>query len=117
MAARWEQRGSTDIDITLPGDVGLADLTRNDENNLARRLGGTAEPENENEIKVHCRAGALHLARLKPHAPGAETVALVDGRPETVLATSQILRGKLGRAGDSPVRDVFDFICAAKADP
>ena len=43
-------------------------------------------------------------------------MALVDGRPATVLATSQILRGKLGRADDSPVRDVFDVICATKTD-
>ena len=57
------------------------------------------------------------MARLKPHAAGAETVALVNGQRETVLANAQILRGKLARAHNSPVRDVFDIICAAKADP
>ena len=38
-------------------------------------------------------------------------------RRDTLLANAQILRGKLARAHNSPVRDVFDIICAAKADP
>ena len=117
LAARWGHRRSTDIDVTLPGDASLGDLTRNDKHNLAYRIGGKADPENADEIKVICADGALHLARPKPHAPGAEAVALVDGEPETVLSNAQILRGKLLRAHDSPVRDVFDVICAAKADP
>ena len=117
LAARWGHRRSTDIDVTLPGDASLGDLTRDDEQNLAQRIGGKADPENADEIKVICADGALHLARLKPHAPGAEAVALVVGQPETVLSNAQILRGKLLRAHDSPVRDVFDVICAAKADP
>ena len=117
LSARWRHRRSTDIDVTLPGDQSLGDLTRNDEANLARRIGGTADPENPDEIKVVCSDGALHVARLRPHAAGAEGVALIDGRTKMVLANSQILRGKLLRAKTSPVRDVFDVICAAKADP
>ena len=116
LAARWGHRRSTDIDVTLPGDASLADLTRNDEENLARRVGGTAEVENLDEIKVLCDDGALHLARLRPHARGAESRVQMDGRPETLLATSQILAGKLDRAKMSPVRDVFDIVAAAKAD-
>lgn len=117
LAARWGHRRSTDIDVTLPGDRNLSDLTRDDEHNLARRLGGKAAHQDDDEIKVICADGALHLARLKPHAAGAEAVALVNGQRETVLANAQILRGKLARAHNSPVRDVFDVICAAKADP
>ena len=117
LAARWGHRRSTDIDVTLPGDRNLGDLTRDDEHNLARRIGGKAARQDDDEIKVICADGALHLARLKPHAAGAEAVALVNGQRETVLANAQILRGKLARAHNSPVRDVFDIICAAKADP
>jgi len=117
LAARWGHRRSTDIDVTLPGDPSLGDLARKDEQNLAMRIGGKASREDEDEIKVICPDGALHVARLKPHAPGAESIALVDGQEEIVLSNAQILRGKLSRAADSPVRDVFDIICAAKADP
>lgn len=109
-------RRSTDIDVTLPGNRNMSDLMRDDEHNLARRIGGKAAHQDDDEIKVICAEGALHLARLKPHAAGAEAVALVNGQRETVLANTQILRGKLARAHNSPVRDVFDIICAAKAD-
>ena len=117
LAARWGHRTSTDIDITLPGDPGLGNLTRDDEHNLARRIGGTPKIQNIDEIKIQCSDGVLHLARLRPYAAGAEKHAIADGKVETVLSTSQILRGKLRRGLTSPVRDVFDMVCAAKADP
>ena len=117
LAARWRHRASTDIDITLPGDSSLADLTRDDEHNLARRIGGKPEVENADEIKIKCKDGVLHLARLRPSAPAAEEHAIVDGKVETVLSNSQILRGKLRRGMISPVRDVFDIVCAARMDP
>ena len=117
LAARWGHRSSTDIDITLPGDPSLKDLTRDDEHNLARRLGGEPEIEDVDEIKIRCKDGVLHLARLRPNAHGAEKETIADGNVETVLSNSQILRGKLRRGLRSPVRDVFDMICAAKADP
>ncbi len=117
LAARWGHRASTDIDVTLPGDLSLGDLTRDDEHNLARRISGKAEIENVDEIKIHCGDGVLHLARLRPSARGAEEQAIADGKVETVLSNSQILRGKLRRGLTSPVRDVFDVVCAAKADP
>ena len=117
LAARWGHRASTDIDITLPGDSGLADLTRDDEHNLARRIGGEAKIDNIDEIKIRCTDGMLHLARLRPSAQGAEKHTIADGKVETVLSNSQILRGKLNRGMTSPVRDVFDVVCAAKADP
>ena len=117
LAARWGHRASTDIDVTLPGDLSLGDLTRDDEHNLARRIGGKAEIENVDEIKIRCGDGVLHLARLRPSARGAEEQAIADGKVETVLSNSQILRGKLRRGLTSPVRDVFDVVCAAKADP
>ena len=117
LAARWGHRTSTDIDVTLPGDLSLGDLTRDDEHNLARRIGGEAEIENVDEIKIRCKDGVLHLARLRPSARGAEEQAVADGKVETVLSNSQILRGKLRRGLTGPVRDVFDVVCAARADP
>ena len=80
LAARWGHRRSTDIDVTLPGDKNLSDLTHDDEHNLARRIGGKAARQDESEIKVICSDGALHVARLKPHAAGAEAVAITLAR-------------------------------------
>lgn len=104
------------IHITLPGDLSLGHLTRDDEHNLARRIGDEAEIENVDEIKIGCKDGVLHLARLRPSAPGAEEEAVADGNVDTVLSSSQILRGRLRRGLTSPVRDVFDVVCAARAD-
>ena len=62
LAERWRRcRRSTDIDITLPDDPGPGDLTRDDGNNLTRRLDRRADPENQNEIRVQSHDGALHL--------------------------------------------------------
>lgn len=42
----------------------------------------------------------------------------IDGRRQTVLSTTQILRGKLERAEDpGPVRDAYDLATAATCDP
>ena len=57
----------------------------------------------------------LNTAAVVP-ATGATTVE-IDGRPQRVLSTTQILRGKLERAPrPAPVRDVYDMIRAAQ-DP
>jgi len=61
LAARWGHRRSSDIDVTLPGDRSLADLTRNDDDNLARRIGGKADSA--------LRAG---LEVLRPDPRGAQ---------------------------------------------
>ena len=87
MAARWGHRRSTDIDVTLPGDRNLSDLTRDDEHNLARRIGGKAARQDDNEIKVKCADGALHLARFKPHAALVKRPAVVKPYDERRQST------------------------------
>ena len=74
------------------------------------------EIENIDEIKIGCKDGVLHLARLRPSAPGAEEETVADGNVETVLSISQILRGKLRRGLTSPVRDVFDVVSGLASD-
>ena len=54
---------------------------------------------------------------MKPELPGCEQQVEVDGRPETVLTTAQILRGKLTRIERGLPRDAFDLITATRADP
>ena len=60
--------------------------------------------------------GLLDVTAATPLLPGMESQEEVEGRRETVLATAQILRGKLNRTHKGLTRDAFDLVSAAKAD-
>ena len=111
IAARIGHRESTDIDIVVRDTTSLAHLIRDDRMNLAARLEGTPIQETTTQIKVEMPNGIidLNLAPVRPKN-GAERV-VIAGRPQHVLSTAQILRGKLERAArPGPVRDVYDVI-------
>ena len=111
IAARVKHRESTDIDVVIRNTDRLTMLTLNDEHNLARRLGGIPKRQTESQIKVKLPDGIIDLNTV-PVRPtnGAEQVK-IDDKPQHVLSTTQILRGKLERATDpAPVRDVYDVI-------
>lgn len=111
IAARIGHRESTDIDVVLRDTMSLAHLIRDDDINLAARLNGTPIQETTTQIKVEMPNGIvdLNLAPVRPKN-GAERV-VIAGRPQHVLSTAQILRGKLERAASpGPVRDVYDVI-------
>ena len=111
IAARVRHRESTDIDITVRNTDRLTMLTLNDDQNLAKRLGGTPKREAESQIKIKLPDGIIDINTIavRPRT-GAERVE-IDDRPQHVLSTTQILRGKLDRATDpAPVRDVYDII-------
>ncbi|MDE2907381.1 MAG: hypothetical protein OXQ28_15000 [Acidobacteriota bacterium] len=111
IAARIGHRESTDVDVVIRDTTSLAHLIRNDEMNLAARLDGTPIQETTTQIKVKMPNGIidLNLAPVRPKT-GAERV-VITGRPQHVLSTAQILRGKLDRAArPGPVRDVYDVI-------
>lgn len=117
LAARWGHRRSTDIDITFPGRRSLTDLLQEDGRNLVARLGGEPETVTTREIELRFPSGRLHVALLSPTPNEGQAAALVNDREAVVLSSAQILRGKLDRADDSPVRDAFDVITAARAEP
>ncbi|MCY4661717.1 MAG: hypothetical protein OXF93_18205 [Acidobacteria bacterium] len=117
LAARWRHRRSTDIDITFPGRRSLTDLLQEDGGNLVARLGGGPERVTTREIELRFPSGRLHIALLSPTPHEGQAAALVNDREAMVLSSAQILRGKLDRADDSPVRDAFDVISAASAEP
>ena len=111
IAARVRHRESTDIDIMVRNTDRLTMLTLNDDQNLARRLGGSPKREAESQIKIKLADGVIDINTIavRPKT-GAERVE-IDDRPQHVLSTTQILRGKLDRATDpAPVRDVYDVI-------
>ena len=118
LAARWKHRDSFDLDLAVGRDVPLRDLAApgNPFRQTMGNLGGTAA-YHERQWIIEFDAGEVDLVQLSPIPPGAEREALVNGRPAMVLDSSQILHGKLERADDALVRDVFDLIKADEHDP
>ena len=118
LAARWKHRDSFDLDLAVGRDVPLRDLAEpgNPFRQTMGDLGGTAT-YHERQWIIEFDAGEVDLVQLSPIPPGAEREALVNGHPAMVLDSSQILHGKLERADDALVRDVFDLIKANEHDP
>ena len=121
LAARWGHRESYDIDITVAEGTPLRELGRDGGHGFEpamEALGGRPDFNAElNLFSVVFGGGRLDLwARNPMPAAGHETMP-VEGEPEVVLSTAQILRGKLERADMNVVRDVYDVVEAAARDP
>ena len=121
LAARWEHRVSTDIDLTVAEaserDVLLARNGRWLHEEL-QKMGGKPVEVHDRVCKVQFAEGRLDLARMDPTPRRGHEAACVDGVELTVLSTCQVLTGKLrGRGTESPVRDLYDVVAAAKHDP
>ena len=118
LAARWKHRDSFDLDLAVGRDVPLRDLAEpgNPFRQTMGDLGSTAT-YHERQWIIEFDAGEVDLVQLSPIPPGAERAALVNGHAAMVLDSSQILHGKLERADDALVRDVFDLIKANEHDP
>ena len=117
LAARWRHRLSTDIDVLLPSRNSLIDLLQENDRNIVKKLDGTAEAASGGRITIAFEHGRLDLSTFPPDPPCAQREAAVDGQPEQVLSTTQILRGKLKRVDQLLVRDVFDILTAADDEP
>ena len=117
LAARWKHRISTDIDVLLPGRNTLIDLLQDNDRNLVNQLGGAPDAVAGGRVKIAFEHGFLDISTFRPDPPYGHAVATVDGRPETVLSSHQILRGKLERVDQILVRDVFDVLTAADEEP
>ena len=117
LAARWDHRGSTDIDVLLPDRETLNDAGENGPLDLAAATGGTQKGQWRNRLKIELADGKLDIAAMKPQLPELEEQTKVNGRTETVLASAQILRGKFYRTDQSVTRDAFDVTVAAQAEP
>ena len=64
-----------------------------------------------------CTKQTIEIWPNDPEPGGAERTADIDGGSEIVLATAQILKGKLERGEDALARDVIDVITAERLDP
>ena len=120
LAARWDHRESTDLDLTVNAGAAIPALFAGSDNNFEaeiRRRGGHSIAFDRDRCTIGFSTGKLDLCALDPTPGEGHAEALVDGEPAVVLNNAQILCGKLRRANRSPVRDVFDIVVAQELDP
>ena len=120
LAARWNHRESTDLDLTVNAGAAIPALFAGPDDDFKaeiRRRGGHSITFDRDRCTVGFSTGKLDLCALDPMPREGHADALVDGEPVVVLHNAQILCGKLRRANRSPVRDVFDIVVAEKLDP
>ena len=116
LAARWGHRRSTDIAILLPERTGLNDAAPGGSVDLAAATGGRLAETLRRQIRVDVTGGRIDVAAITPELQGLERSEEIDGEAAIVLASEQILRGKLKRSDEFLTRDAFDIAVAAKAE-
>ena len=121
LSARWQHRRSTDLDIFLPGDSGIAILDPRwnpDFANAMRRIGATSVDVLTNSLKFSFPSGRIEITQLDPIPDLPVIQAVVDGRDLAIYHNACVLTGKLhGRGARLPARDVFDIGVARDEDP
>ena len=115
--ARWGHRKSIDIDVLLPDRNELSDAHPGQFNDLEIATGGKIKGKWHDRIKVNVGETTLDVCAMQPELPGLERPTDIEQSTETVLASAQILRGKLNRSHRHLARDAFDLITAARVDP
>lgn len=118
LAARWDHRESTDMDLLTTDPKGIVPRTARSGKDLAERLNGELGLKSSaTHIRIKTEDGPIDITVDEPAPRGQERLAMVNGREETVLSNCQILKGKMNRTDNSPARDVYDVITAAERDP
>ena len=117
LAARWEHRESTDIDVFLPERENLNDARKGGALDLAKATGGTEVFSSDRQVTIELPEGEIDISASGPRLPGLEEPDVVNGRSVTVLASAQILLGKLYRTNQAVTRDAYDLGVAAEAKP
>lgn len=118
LAARWGHRRSFDIDLTTTDPRGELAAAARTGRGLAAAVGGRLNPRSSaTHLTIELEEGRVDVTRTRPAPASEDSIALVDGHRERVLATTQILHGKLKRAREVLARDVYDVTIAAATDP
>ena len=118
LAARWQHRESYDIDLTTTDPNGAIAETVATNGGLASAIHGIVSPQSSmHRAVITTHEGTLDVTKMRPKRDGEQRTAIVNGRPETVLTTAQIIEGKLARAPEVIARDVYDVMTAREMDP
>lgn len=121
LAARWAHRKSTDVDIFLPANSGIAALDPRWNprfTNTMNALGASRVEVQDRSLKFSFAIGRIEITQLDPIPDMPLEPVVVDDRDMTVYRNSQILTGKLyGRGKRLPPRDIFDIAVARHEDP
>ena len=118
LAARWQHRESYDIYLTTTDPNGAIAETIATNGGLASATHGVLRPQSSiQRAVISTREGTLDVTKVRPRRDGEQRTSIVNGRPETVLTTAQIIEGKLARAQEAITRDVYDVVAAQELDP
>ena len=122
LASRWGHRASTDIDVCLPKDSGVAALWPSWNAEFVtevQSLGATEIREKAQGLTVAFEGGGVvDVTEVDYSFLEDLEDAIVDGMRVSLLTTHSILFGKLhGRGLLIPVRDAFDIAVARHEDP
>ena len=122
LAADWQHRTSTDIDILIAPGLSMAALgpdanARIDQ--LIENQGGKRLTAPDQKLSVAYEPdGKVDIFSSGRQLPGHEEQIEVEGTPTQRLSNAQIFAGKLRRAieGHAPARDLFDVCYGAKVE-
>ncbi len=121
LASRWNHRQSFDIDITVDEGTPLANLAATGPTTFTTdiaQLGGQARYNPErNKFIIQFHNGAIDIWARSPILKKGHEKETIEDKPEILLSTAQIIRGKLERADEPLVRDAYDILKAAEYDP
>ena len=102
LAARWAHRKSTDVDIFLPANSGIAALDPRWNprfTNAMNALGASRVEVQDRSLKFSFATGRIEITQLDPTPDMPLEPVVVDDRDMTVYSNSQILTGKLHGRG------------------
>lgn len=120
LSARWKHRRSTDLDLHVHPDTGLALLQqeRNPELWRKMRAAGATRIDLESPPTIHFPEGRIELLRTRPTPAREPRYARFESGVAKVLSTAQVLTAKLKhRRLFAPVRDLYDIAVSARTEP
>lgn len=120
LSARWRHRRSTDLDLHVHPDTGLALLEqeRNPELWRKMRAAGATRIDLESPPTIHFPEGRIELLRTRPTPTRQPSYARFESGVAKVLSTAQVLTAKLKhRRLFAPVRNLYDIAVGARTEP
>ena len=123
LTARYRHRSSDDIDLHLAPSAADRLVAKRCPHFMAsmKELGATGGYQGVRQIVISFPPSELDVWQRtegdRRHPERSERDARIDGRPEHVESSAQILHGKVKRASrKAPVRDLYDFAVAMEID-